>query len=152
MKETKEMTGTTFTDILGRLDITVPDETIAELTVPVLTGPQRQGDVGIWPTRAASAAMRAAMTAVPAEGIAVVRGEAATGANSHVLLSDGPVLWKQAGPWTGGVVELGAIHVPPGSTAWLVHTDEHNVIGMAPGSYRLTGKREQAEEVRRVAD
>lgn len=146
------MSKTTFTDVLDRLNITVPDQTIAELTVPVLTGPQRQGDVGIWPTRTLSEAMIASSVLVPAEGIAVVRGEQATGANSHVLLADGPVFWRAAAEWRGGAVELGAVHVPDGSTAWLVHTDEHGVQGIGPGSYRLTGKREQAEEVRRVAD
>ena len=43
------MTTATFRDVLGRHNITVPDQTIAEITVPVLSGPQRQGDIAIFP-------------------------------------------------------------------------------------------------------
>lgn len=51
-----------------------------------------------------------------------------------------------------GDVGLGTLHVPDGAVAWLIHTDEHGVNGIGPGTYRLHGKIEQAEEIRRVAD
>ena len=39
-----------------------------------------------------------------------------------------------------------------GSVAHLIHTDEHGCNAVGPGVYVLHGKREQAEEIRRVAD
>jgi hypothetical protein len=44
------------------------------------------------------------------------------------------------------------LDVPEGAVAYLIHTDEHGANGIGPGTYRLTGKREQADEIRRVAD
>lgn len=140
---------TTLASILDRANVTVPDETIADIDVPVLTGAQRQGDVGIWPMRDLSKVQLDTLTPVPSKGIAVVRGET-TGGNSHILHADGPVLWAPARGTD--LLALGTLHVPDGSVAWLIHTDEHGANGIGPGAYRLTGKREQAEEVRRVAD
>lgn len=140
------MTTATFRDVLGRHNITVPDQTIAEITVPVLSGPQRQGDIGIFPREPLTVAERSQAVTVPPEGIAVVRGEA-TG-NTHMLSADGVVLWleKDAG------LLVGIVEVPEGSTGYLIHTDEHGANGVAPGCYRIHGKREQADEIRRVAD
>lgn len=136
----------TFRDVLTRHNITIPDETIAEITVPVLSGPQRQGDIGIFPREPLTVAERSQAVTVPPEGIAVVRGEA-TG-NTHMLSADGVVLWleKDAG------LLVGIVEVPEGSTGYLIHTDEHGANGVAPGCYRIHGKREQADEIRRVAD
>lgn len=80
------MTTATFRDVLGRHNITVPDQTIAEITVPVLSGPQRQGDIAIFPREPLTPAERSMAVQVPPEGIAVVRGEA-TG-NTHMLSAD----------------------------------------------------------------
>ena len=140
------MNTATFRDVLGRHDITVPDETIAEITVPVLSGPQRQGDIGIFPREPLTSGERSMAVQVPREGIAVVRGEA--GGNTHMLSADGPVVWleKDAG------LLVGIVEVPEGATGYLIHTDEHGANGLAPGAYRIHGKREQADEIRRVAD
>ncbi len=136
--------------VLTRHNIETPDETLAALDVPLLTTPQRQGDVGIFPRANLSAAERKSAVVVPPEGIAVVRGEA-TG-NTHMLDAVvGDVLWI-AHPQTGSEVRLGAVCVPEGGEAYLVHTDEHGANGLAPGTYWLHGKREQAEIARRVAD
>ena len=140
------MTTATFRDVLGRHNITVPDETISEITVPVLSGPQRQGDIGIFPREPLTPGERSQAVTVPPEGIAVVRGEA-TG-NTHMLSADGPVLWLEK----GGDLLVGVIEVAEGSTGYLIHTDEHGANGLAPGCYRVHGKREQADEIRRVAD
>ena len=140
------MTTATFRDVLGRHDITVPDETIAEITVPVLSGPQRQGDIGIFPREPLTAAEREQAVPCPREGIAVVSGEA-TG-NTHMLSADGDVLWLEK---SAGLL-LGVIEVAPSATGYLIHTDEHGANGLAPGCYRVHGKREQADEIRRVAD
>lgn len=140
------MNTATFSDVLGRHNVTVPDQTIAEITVPVLSGPQRQGDIGIFPREPLTPGERSMAVTVPAAGIAVVRGEA-TG-NTHMLSADGPVLWLEK---SAGLV-LGVIEVAPSATGYLIHTDEHGANGLAPGCYRIHGKREQADEIRRVAD
>lgn len=142
---------TTYGIILDRSKISCPDDTIADVEVPVLTGPQRQGDVGIWPTAALSSAQLSRMTPVPPDGIAVVRGES-TGGNAHILHADGDVLWQRADSRSGDILALGTVYVPDGATAWLIHTDEHGANGIGPGAYRLTGKREMADLIRRVAD
>lgn len=142
---------TTYSLILDRSNITCPDQALADIEVPVLTGPQRQGDVGIWPTAAPGEAQIDRMTPVPPAGIAVVRGES-TGGNAHILHADGLVLWQPAAPRSGDILALGTLHVPDGAVAYLIHTDEHGVNAAGPGTYRLTGKREQADEIRRVAD
>ena len=141
---------TTFTAILTRSGIECPNEALADIEVPVITGlPQRQGDVGIWPAATATKAMLTQAALIGPDGIHVVRGESA-GANAHILHADGPVYWTPASG--GDMLTLGTVHVPAGSTAWLIHTDEHGVNGIGTGTYRLTGKREMGEEARRVAD
>lgn len=136
----------TIGSVLALHDITVPDETIAELEVPVLSGPQRQGDVLIVPRKPMTAAERKSAKPVPREGVAVVRGEA-TG-NTHLLHAEGEVLWSER----RADLLLGVVEVPEGATAYLIHTDEHGANAMNRGTYALHGKREQADIVRRVAD
>lgn len=138
----------TITEVLDRVGVTAPDDILADIDVPVLTGPQRQGDVGIFPCRATHPAT-GTMTGIPPAGVTVVRGEA----NTHMLLPEAgdTVRWWPA-PESEGSVLLGVLEVPDGATAWLVHTDEHGVNGIGPGVYVLNGKREQADEIRRVAD
>lgn len=138
---------TTFAELLGHHDITVPDRTLAELEVPVLAGPQRQGDVGIFPREPLTNGERANAQPIPPEGVQVVVGEA-TG-NTHLLHPAGTALWLPKN--TSGVL-LGILHIEDGSEAYLIHTDEHGANGIAPGTYRIHGKREQADEERRVAD
>ena len=138
---------TTFAELLGHHNITIPDDTLAELEVPVLAGPQRQGDVGIFPRQYLTEGERQLAQPVPPEGIQVVVGEA-TG-NTHLLHADGAVLWL---PKTTDGVLLGILHIDTGSTAYLIHTDEHGANGIAAGTYEIRSKREQADEIRRVAD
>ena len=141
----------TLTQALGRHQISVADELLADIEVPVLTGPQRQGDILITPRAPIGRAELASFIPVPAEGVAVVRGEA-TG-NTHLLDAlAGVVMWR-ANPATSPTdLTLGILHVPTGGVALLVHTDEHGANAVGPGTYRLTGKREMADEIRRVAD
>lgn len=147
------MSTLTYADTLGKHNISLPDDLIADVEVPVLTGPQCQGDVGIWPT--SKAPIPAELTdadKVPAEGIAVVRGEATTGGNAHILDAyHGDVYWQPVSDRSDALT-LGVLHVPEGSTAMLTHTEEHTSNGIGPGTYVLTGKREQADKIRRVAD
>lgn len=140
----------TLGEALARHNITVADELLADIEVPVLTGPQRQGDILILPRPPIGNAELDSMTPVGREGVAVVRGEA-TG-NTHLLDAvEGTVLWRPHNR-TGGDVLLGVLHVGQGSIANLLHTDEHGANAIGPGTYVLHGKREQAAEIRRVAD
>lgn len=138
----------TFGSVLALYDVQIPDETLAELEVPVLSGPQRQGDVLIVPAGRIGKAHREARP-IPADGVAVVRGEA-TG-NTHLLHAEGDCLWAPA-DLSGGSVNLGTLLVDPGAVAYLIHTDEHGANAIRPGCYSLHGKREMAAEIRRVAD
>lgn len=141
------MTTLTYADTLGKHNIALPDELIADVEVPVLTGPQAQGDVGIWPRSHIGNAERASFQPVPSEGLPIVQG-----ANAHILDAyQGEVLWKPVAARTGDVT-IGILHVPDGAVAYLTHTEEHTSSGIGPGTYRVTGKREQADEIRRVAD
>lgn len=118
-----------------------------QATVPILDGLQFQGDVAVIPA-ALLAESETVMTPIPAAGIPVVRGEA--GGNTHLLLADGPVFWAPAKAFANDL-DLGVVSVPDGSTAFLAHP-EHGYSGIAPGSYVLRRQREQADEIRMVAD
>lgn len=137
---------TTTSELMTRADLVCAvADPVADIEVPVLSGPQRQGDVGVWPTNLTDAEV-SQCEPVPPAGVQVVSGEA-TG-NTHLLLADSDVRWQ---PRTAGV-ELGVLVVADGSVAHLIHTDEHAAVSIAPGTYRLRGKRELADEIRRVAD
>lgn len=141
------MTTLTYAETLGKHGITLPDELIADLEVPVLSGPQAQGDVGIWPCGRVGLAERASFSPVPAAGLAIVQG-----GNAHILDAYlGEVLWKPVTARSGDVT-VGILHIPDGAVAYLTHTEEHTSSGIGPGTYRFTGKREQTDEIRRVAD
>lgn len=117
----------------------------AQIDVPVLTGMQRQGDLLIVPAPSASPAT----TPVPAEGVVVVAAESAN-RNTHSLHGfDGPVCFDRA---VGRGQTVGTLTVPDGSSAYLVHTEEHGANAFGPGTYRIVRQREQADEIRMVAD
>lgn len=138
------MTATTYNDVLSAHGVTIPTHLEAQAAIPVLTGLQVQGDVAIVPSRPS---MKQG-TPVPAGGIAVVRGE--SGGNTHLLVAEGPVSWA---PVVGNptVLDLGVVTVPEGATAFLLHP-EHGANAMGPGNYTLRRQREQADELRIVAD
>jgi hypothetical protein len=118
-----------------------------DLEVSVLTGAQRQGDVMIVPASSQKDHGRP----VPVKGVTVVRGET-EGGNAHILHNlDGECFWSPA-PDAGTELVQGWLTVPDGSSATLIHTQEHNVIGIAPGSYEIKRQREFAGEWRRVCD
>lgn len=134
----------TYGQLLGHHGVTIPAHLEEQAEVPVLTGPQRQGDIFIRPV--AVAPRDAAVFGPVGAGVQVVHGEA-TG-NTHWLHGDKAVLWARLD--RGQVV--GLVMVPEGSSAYLVHTDEHGANGLGPGVYELRRKREQADEIRQVAD
>jgi hypothetical protein len=116
-----------------------------ELEIPAIAGLQFQGDVAVVPIHTAGSS---AGVAVPPAGVAVVRGE--NGGNTHLLVSDGPVLW-QGVEARATRLALGALTVPEGSVAYLTHP-EHGFNGIAPGQYEIRRQREQREEIALVQD
>ena len=112
-----------------------------DVEIPIIAGlPQRQGDVIVIPQREGKVA---GLEPIPAEGIPVVRGE--SGGNTHLLIGAG--LWAAA-------VERGAVQgtlVVEDQPVYLAHP-EHGYLGIGPGSYIVSRQREQAEELRLVAD
>lgn len=121
--------------------IEIPEHLAADAEIPVLTGLQVQGDIAIIPTRP-SAKLG---VQVPADGVAVVRGE--NGGNTHLLVGEG-IEWA---PVENFGQALGVLTVPSGATAFLLHP-EHGGNAMGPGCYTLRRQREQADEIRLVQD
>lgn len=123
----------------------VPEHLVAQAEVPVLSDLQVQGDVAIIPMRAGVSDDQL----VPAQGVAVVRGE--NGGNTHLLVADGVVYWRPAHDRAASDLDLGVVTVADGGIGYLLHP-EHGANALAPGSYMLRRQREQADEIRRVED
>lgn len=134
------MTVHTLDSIARLADVEVLDHLDRQVDVPVIAGAQAQGDLIVIPANIG------ASTPVPAAGVPVVRGE--NGGNTHLLVADGPCFFDLAIP---GAQTLGALHVPSGAAAYLIHP-EHGATGIAPGGYLIRRQREQADEIRLVAD
>jgi hypothetical protein len=119
---------------------------VADADVPVLGGLQRQGDVFIAPSKGGADHG----TRVGPSGVPVVRGEA--GGNTHLLIAvEGAVSWRPIAPSSRLDPGLGVVTVPVGSVAGLAHP-EHGLLLMGPGSYSVSRQRQQADEIRLVAD
>lgn len=125
----------TGVDVLAHLD--------REASIPLLAGLQFQGDVAIIPAKRGAHAT----TAVPAAGVAVVRGE--SGGNTHEIQADGEVYCDVRAASAADLV-LAVLTVVQGE-AVLCHP-EHGFNRIAPGSYELRRQREQADSIRMVAD
>lgn len=131
----------TLQDVMTPHGVEIPAHLAADAEIPVLTGIQRQGDVFVVPMRKGRVA---GLKPIPAEGIAVVRGEA--GGNTHLLVGDG-----QWAPNTTDPADQGTLTVAKGESAYLIHP-EHGGTGIGPGQYVIRRQREQAELERIVAD
>lgn len=139
----------TYGSALALAGVTVPEHLQADAEVPVLTGPQAQGDLIVYP---ADAPDTLPWQPVPDAGVQVVHGEA-TG-NTHWLHRgfDSPdVQWARTARDADDLV-IGYVRIPEGQSAQLIHTDEHGANGIGAGTYAIHGKREQADVIRRVAD
>lgn len=133
----------TLESVLNRAGVSPGGVLDAQIDVPILCGPQRQGDVAWRPAPGA----KAAATPIPAGGVQVVRSDASP--NTHTLHNwDGPCFFD----FRPNESVLGVLTVPEGSSAFLVHTEEHGANGIGPGTYEVTGQIEFAGVWRRVAD
>lgn len=133
--------------ILQRHNIQTDGIEHLDLEVPIKTGPQAQGDVLIVPV----ASRKEKGEKVPARGVTVVRGET-SGGNAHILhVLEGECFWAPAPDAAEGLVQ-GWLTIPDDSSATVIHTCEHNVIGVGPGSYEVKRQREFRDEWVRVSD
>lgn len=135
-----------LTDVMTGSAITIPDHLEADAEVPVIAGLQFQGDLAVVPLAGRGVAVPN-IVPVPPQGVEVVRGE--SGGHTHLLIGEG-VSWAPIEA-RGDSLDLGALVVADGSVAYLLH-EEHGASGIAPGRYVIRRQREQAEQVRRVAD
>ncbi|WP_242882144.1 hypothetical protein [Actinomadura litoris] len=129
----------TYATALNLIGVTVPAHLSADAEVPILTGPQAQGDLLLLP---ADTPRSKAWQTVPVKRVGVVHGEA-TG-NTHWLHPgfDSPrVTWLRATGQADGLA-VGYLRVPDGQTALLIHTDEHGANGIGPGEYVINRKRQ----------
>lgn len=138
----------TLDALIARHGVGVDDHHDLNSLVPIHTGLTRQGDVIVIPARMVRGAGTAS-TPLPKGGYPVVRGE--SGGNTHMLLGEGPVFFDPAGDVSATQLDLGVLTVPEGSTALLAHP-EHAYSAFGPGSFVIRRQREQADELRIVAD
>jgi hypothetical protein len=133
-----------LSDLITTHGVDVLEHLDRDMEIPILTGMQRQGDVIVIPD-----VEGVASTSVPATGTAVVRGE--NGGNTHAILADGPGVCVDVVEPHPTLLRVATLTVPPGSSAWLTHP-EHGPMGIGPGGYSINRQREQADEIRVVAD
>lgn len=144
----------TVTDLAAQTGITPLDHLDLEVEIPVLDGPQSQGDVRIrrlGTIPAVTVREDAEWAEVPPAGITVVDG--GDGGHAHVLtpcLGAAEPVW-----WTTDVddtedLAVGAVKAE--EPCYLYH-QEHGGTGLAPGVRVIRRQREQADMQRRlVAD
>lgn len=132
----------TYADILTTHDVEVPAHLVAEAEVPLCHGASRQGDVIFLPMRSGEVA---GLTPIPAEGIAVVRGEA--GGNTHLLVGGGQWAPNTSADAVQGTLVVGSDDDP----AYLLHP-EHGASAFGKGTYLARRQQEQAEVIRLVQD
>lgn len=137
------MTTRTMADLIQATGLEVLTQLDREVSIPLVGGAQRQGDVLILPRPGVTAT-----TLVPSTGTPVVRGE--NGGNTHAIQADGEVYCDVMEPSVRSLT-VAHLFVAEGSEAVLCHP-EHGFNRIAPGSYEIRRQREMAEEMRMVAD
>lgn len=122
------------------------------LEIPIISGqPQAQGDLLIldWPTDCASARRSADVgkaKSLPVKGEVVLLGD---DGHAHLLTGDEGVNWYR---YPGQANQtLGVVVVEPGGLAVLGH-EEHGDSHIGEGVYVIRRQREQADQIRLVAD
>jgi hypothetical protein len=133
---------TTYAAAFARHNIDIPPHLDAQTIIPVLSDPQRQGDILALPETGPSEG-----DDVGAAGVQLVAGEH-TG-NTHWLDNDDPGRPVKFVRGPAGTTRLGTLCVPDGTAALITHTDEHGSMRAGPGRYEL---RRQREASRVVAD
>ena len=136
----------TLEQLINTFEVDTDEHLDRDALVPVNSGLQRQGDVIVIPTSEV-AVVGNKVVPVPGAGIPVVRGE--NGGNTHLLLAMGEVNYLPIEDTS--TLNVGVFVVTEGAVAYLAHP-EHGYMGIAPGTYTVRRQREQADEIRQVAD
>ena len=132
----------TLADLITTHGVEVEEHLDRQVTIPILTGMQRQGDVLIIPVN-----IRPASTPVPPEGTPVVRGE--NGGNTHAIV--GHNIYCDVSTASAQQLTLVILTVPDGEVAYLAHP-EHGYVGIGTGTYEMHRQRQMADEIALVQD
>ncbi|WP_328405146.1 hypothetical protein OHS70_37610 [Streptomyces sp. NBC_00390] len=136
----------TLQDVTALAGVDVLEHLDRQAAIPVSSGLQRQGDVGLIPVGLIGFDPPQGGQPVPATGIALVTsGE---GGHVHLLVADGPVTWT---PIDTDGADVGCFTVHEGATAYVLHP-EHGAMGHASGTYLVRRQTEQAHDKRLVID
>jgi hypothetical protein len=140
-------------ELISRYGMDVDAHLDRDADIPVLTGPQAQGDIGIRPVqprqeggsrfrrlRIGSGRRATAVTPIPAGGVLVASGQEG---HEHRLLP-GPARFDLVRPFRGSLL-IGILTVPAGCEAYLAH-DQHGFLGIGPGTYEVGSQREWTPE------
>ncbi|MXM66853.1 hypothetical protein GR925_26335 [Streptomyces sp. HUCO-GS316] len=133
----QDVTALAGVDVLQHLDL--------QAAIPVTSGLQRQGDIGLIPVGLIDYAPPAGGDQVPVTGVPLV--SAGQGGHTHLLVADGHVTWA---PIDDGA-DVGCFTVHEGAVAYVLHP-EHGAMGHAPGTYLVRRQTEQADDKRLVID
>ncbi|HEX3786156.1 MAG TPA: hypothetical protein VHX38_41455 [Pseudonocardiaceae bacterium] len=126
--------------LLDRTGLDVLDHLEREVTVPIIDGPQAQGDLIVIPfDLLGTVTLRpwSGTRAVPAEGVELVRGVA--GNNPHTLVADPGTC-----TWTTGLRDAVGLSIgmfANTAPAYLIHP-EHGGSGVAPGRWLVRRQQE----------
>jgi hypothetical protein len=128
-------------DLLNRFELDVLDHLERQVAVPVVDGPQAQGDLIVLPMAMVPKVFLSAWAVwqpVPWHGVELVRGVA--GNNPHTLVADPGTC-----QWTAAVVDpllrLAVAAFENTATAYLIHP-EHGGSGIAPGRWLVRRQQE----------
>ena len=133
-------------ELLEATELDVLDHLAREITVPVVDGPQAQGDLIVLPMAMVPVVTVGSWTtwrSVPWRGVELVRGVA--GNNPHTLVADDGTC-----RWTDGVrdpLRLAIAAFENTAPAYLVHP-EHGGTGVAPGRWVVRRQQEYGRDRR----
>lgn len=127
-------------ELLNRSELDVLDHLEREVAVPVIDGPQAQGDLIVLPMAmvpVVAIGSWATWQPVPWHGVELVRGVA--GNNPHTLVADpGTCQWT---PHVRDPLRLAVAVFENTATAYLIHP-EHGGSGVAPGRWLVRRQQE----------
>lgn len=132
---------TTLAELTERTGLDVLDHLEREVTVPVVAGPQAQGDLLVLPESFLENVRERGYVRwrdVPPTGIELLRS--AGGGNPHSLVADpGTCRWTTS---VDDPVRLALGIIETRAVAYLIHP-EHGATGLAPGRYVVRRQRER---------
>ena len=132
-------------DLLDRNELDVLAHLEREVTIPVLDGPQAQGDLIVLPLAMVPEVIGTAPLLEMPASVELVRGEA--GNNPHTLVADpGTCRWTR---WPRDPLGLGIAVFTNTAPAYLIHP-EHGGSGVAPGSWLVRRQQERGTRRHRV--